>query len=151
MTPHSFRLRSIHGLGNSKLYYAWHNMKSRCYNIEDKRYKDYGGRGIKVCERWHSFYNFYTDNNHLCKTGLALDRIDNNGDYCKENCRWVTREVQQNNMRTNRILTYNGMSMTIAQWASKLNLKITTIHSRLERGWSETEALSTPLRINQHM
>jgi hypothetical protein len=115
-------------------------MKSRCYSQNRKEYKDYGGRGIKVCERWHSFENFLADMGERPE-GTTLDGIDNDGDYTKENCRWATHTVQNRNSRHNRVVTVNGRKMSLAQACEELQLPyVKTLH-RLLRGWSEERAL----------
>lgn len=89
-----------HGQYKSKMYRCWQHMKTRCYNNKDKRYHDYGGRGISVCERWlESFDNFFEDMKDTHSENLQLDRINNNGNYCKENCRWVRATINMSNRR----------------------------------------------------
>lgn len=92
------RERMKHGKYKSRIYNCWRDMKDRCYNEHNPRYKDYGGRGIKVCDRWLDFNNFYADMGDKPK-GKSIDRIDNDGDYCPENCKWSTRSEQQWNTR----------------------------------------------------
>lgn len=107
-----------HGMRNTRLYYVWCAMKKRCTNEKDKRFSSYGGRGITVCEEWLSFDGFYSWSvSSGYKPGLTLDRIDNNGNYCPENCRWITNKEQQNNKRNNIFVTHNGETHTIGQWS----------------------------------
>jgi hypothetical protein len=127
----------------SREYNCWHHMIERCNNPKIKQYKDYGGRGIKVCEHWLKFENFYNDMGD-CPEDMTLDRKDNNGDYTPENCRWVTRKEQQNNMRSNIFLSYNGITDTLIHWADKLNIKSGILYHRYYREWSEQRMLSTP-------
>lgn len=100
-------------------------MKDRCYNKNCKQYNDYGGRGIKVCEEWKddfmSFYNWAIDNGF--SEELSIDRIDVDGNYCPDNCRWVTMKVQANNKRNNRKMKIKSRSLTIAQWSEATGLQ----------------------------
>ena len=119
-----------HGLSNSRIYEIWHGMKNRC----DNGNKNYGGRGITVCNEWkNSFDTFYewALNNGYNET-LTIDRIDVNGNYCPENCRWATITEQQNNKRTNVIIEYDGVSHTVSEWAKILNIKRETLFKRLK-------------------
>ena len=99
---------TTHGKTGTREYGVWRNMRNRCNLKTDASYKYYGGRGIKVCERWEKFANFWTDMKDGYKTDLTLDRIDNNKGYYKENCRWATYEQQENNRRDNVFIKYNG-------------------------------------------
>lgn len=135
-----------HGLSGSNTYMTWAGMKARCTNPNNTKYKDYGGRGITVCDRWlNSFENFLEDMGE-CPEGLSLDRQNNNGNYEPENCRWATREEQLNNKRTNRFIEFDGRSQTLAQWSNELGVKRTTISERIDRRrWSIEKALTTPI------
>ncbi|HDY87992.1 MAG TPA: hypothetical protein ENH82_07765, partial [bacterium] len=105
-----------HGLNRTPTYRSWSGMKARCLNPKEPAYKYYGGRGIKVCDRWlNSFENFYTDMGKKPE-GLTIERLDNNGDYSPGNCKWATRTEQMNNTRHNTILKYNGLCLTVAEW-----------------------------------
>ena len=122
----------------------WRDMLRRCEDKRNQAYYRYHGRGIKVCARWHKFENFLEDMGKRPK-GMTLDRIDNNGNYCKENCRWATYKEQANNARSNRILEFNGEKMNLSQWAEKIGIQSGTIHARLKVGWSVERALTEKL------
>ena len=132
---------------NSREYRAWRNMKTRCYNERYPKYRCYGGRGIKVCDRWlHSFENFYNDMGPAPSKG-TLERKDTNGDYTPENCRWALQKEQVRNMRTNHLLTFRGETMCLTAWAEKVGISSKTLISRLKLGWSLERALTeTPVR-----
>ena len=142
-----------HGLSGERLYSVWNNIVSRCTNPKDKRYIDYGGRGISVCDEWKNNYlNFrkWATENGYDETAkhnqCTIDRIDNNGNYEPSNCRWVNQKEQQNNKRSNHIMTYNGERGTVTYFAKKTGIKKQTILSRLARGWNDEKALTTPPR-----
>lgn len=137
-----------YGKSYSRLYKTWQGMKERCYNVNNSNYDNYGGRGIKVYDKWRdsfltfekwSLENGYTDE-------LTLDRIDVNGNYEPCNCRWATLEVQANNRRTNIFVEYNGVTKTIAQWGKEYNILPETIRDRLKRGMSIECALNNPTK-----
>lgn len=136
-----------HGLKHKKSYSIWVDMLRRCNKKDHRAYKDYGGRGIKVCKRWHSVEKFYKDMGEKPE-GLTLDRVDNNKGYNKKNCRWATNEEQANNRRDNVFITAFGQTMTVAQWSRKVSVNETTIARRLRAGWSDERALSAP-RANE--
>lgn len=127
----------------SFLYTTWSGMKQRCYNVNSEAYPNYGGRGIKVCNEWRedylSFYNWSILNG--ASEELTIDRIDVNGNYTPENCRWVSNSVQQRNKQYNRYIEYNGQRKLMLEWAEETGLRITTITSRLERRWDVGEVL----------
>ena len=131
-----------HGMSFSREYRSWESMLNRCEKTNDREYPMWGGRGIKVCERWHDFNNFYADMGERPK-GTTLDRIDNNGDYEPSNCRWATAKTQSNNRRNNTLITYNGRTQTLQQWADEVGIGATTIHNRISNlGWSIEEAMA---------
>lgn len=141
-----------HGMYGTRLYRVWHNMKTRCRDKNNHAYARYGGRGIIICAEWLDFKNFY---DWAMRNGYkedaeygecTLDRIDNNGDYCPENCRWVSMKQQQRNKSSNRLITHNGETKTIAEWSELLQIDSSVIKARLHRGWDENRALITPLR-----
>jgi len=128
-------------------YRTWASMIQRCTNPNVKGYKYYGGRGIAVCKRWRkSFTNFLTDMGERPSPKHTIDRIDGDGNYEPSNSRWTTQIVQQNNRRNNRFITYNGIMITYAQWSRKLGGGNALVSHRLRRGWTEAEAVSTPVK-----
>jgi hypothetical protein len=126
-------------------------MLTRCYNPKNKRYRDYGGRGIEVYQEWKedptAFFKWADKNGY--EKGLTIDRIDNNGNYCPENCRWVSNTENQNNKRNTRWITFKGKTVSVTDWARELNLNPETIRSRLRMGWSDEDALKRPLEIHK--
>jgi len=134
-----------HGLSGTRVYRKWINMLCRCLNPKDINYKNYGARGITVCKRWHKFENFIEDMG-LPKENETLDRVDNNKGYAKNNCRWVSYTVNSRNRRNNRIVTFQGKSKPIVQWAEELNMNRKTLVMRLNAGWSVERTLTTPTR-----
>jgi len=134
-----------HGRSRTKIYRVWRSMLSRCQDPNFPKFQNWGGRGIRVCERWQTFEHFFADMGE-CPPGRVLDRIDNDGDYTKDNCRWATTREQHNNKRPNRPLTFNGRTQTIAEWARELGFSYFTLNTRLNRlGWSIERALTTPI------
>jgi hypothetical protein len=132
-----------HGLAGTRVYNAWKSMHARCYNPECPVYSHYGGRGIQVCRRWNSIFNFLEDMGHP-PVGMSIDRRDNDGDYTPENCRWATQEQQNENTSRNRYIAWGGRELTIKGWAKELDLNPKSLSERLRRGWSIERALTTP-------
>lgn len=131
-----------HGMSNTRIHNIWLNMNGRCRN---KRNKDYGGRGISVCPEWSSnfiaFYEWAIANGYTDKT--TIDRIDVNGNYCPENCRWISREAQSLNRTDNHLVEAFGKRQTIKEWADETGIKYDTIERRLNAyGWSTERAVS---------
>ena len=133
----------VHGKRHTRLYGIWSNMKTRCFNHNDPHFERWGGRGITVCDEWKNDFKSFYDwaMSHGYRDDLTIDRIDNDGNYCPENCRWVSHEEQNRNKRNVRLITHKGKTQTIGQWTKELNLGKETIRERLKRGWSETEAI----------
>jgi len=128
-------------------YRIWKGMKERCYSPSRREYSNYGGRGIRVCERWRkSFMAFYADMGPRPSFAHSIDRIDGNGDYEPGNCRWATRAEQNRNRKDNRFLEFNGERLCLADWAKRFGMRKGTLHDRLARGMSVREALTTPVR-----
>lgn len=128
-------------------YRSWESMKSRCYNSSDPAYSRYGGRGIYVCNEWKlSFEAFFCDMG-VREKNTTLDRIDVNGSYCKENCRWATPAVQCRNKSTNRIIEFDGVKITLVELVDKTNIPYHRLHERIvRRGWSVVDAITKPPR-----
>ena len=139
-------MSEAHGMRNTPEWKAWRNMKTRCSNPNIEEYHRYGGRGIAVCDAWWgSFLAFYADMGTRPTSGHTLDRIDNDGDYEPENCRWITRKEQAQNRESNHRLTLDGVTRTLAEWANACGVKADTIGRRLRLGWSAEKALTTPV------
>ena len=135
-----------HGMSDSSEYTSWEGMKRRCFNPNHKRYSDWGGRGITVCDRWkNSFENFFADMGLKPTSKHSIDRIDNDGDYCPDNCRWATKEQQVNNRKNNRLITIDGVTLNVKQWEKEKGFKTNVITKRLINGWDEIDAVLTPL------
>ena len=127
----------------SDTYVAWAAMKQRCNDINFEQYSDYGGRGITICDEWYDFSKFKSDMGDK-PAGKSLDRRDNNLGYFKENCKWSTREEQGANKRNNVLLTFNGVTQTMSQWAKELGIKYSTLQARVNTyGWTTERALTT--------
>lgn len=133
-----------HGKCHSRVYINWRQMIARCENTRNIAFKNYGGRGIFVCERWHNFSNFFSDMGDAPKEKY-LERINNDGPYSPENCKWATMKEQGNNTRRNRWITFNGQRKTLSQWATVLEVHISTLHSRLKQR-SIKDAFTLPLK-----
>ena len=139
---------------HDRLYGIYCGIKNRCYNPNRKNYPRYGGRGITVCDEWMGENGYAIFREWAMKNGYdpeapymqcTIDRIDSNGPYAPWNCRWASMKEQANNMRTNRLLTYNGETKTMSQWAETVGIKADTIQCRLKYyGWSVEEALTIP-------
>ena len=137
--------KSTHKLSHSPTWNSWHSMKARCYNKNHSAYSRYGGRGIKVCDSWlNSLENFVKDMG-IRPDGMTLDRIDNDGNYTPDNCKWSTKHEQVINRRINRKITYKGRTDYIAQFAIDYGINLNTLHDRLRRGWSIDDAIERPV------
>ena len=132
-----------HGQSKTNTFRTWIAMRQRCGDKKNKRYKDYGGRGIAVCDRWEeSFINFSKDMGNQ-PDGHVIDRIDNNGNYEASNCRWVTQRQSQRNRRNNHILTINGVNKCIAEWSEIYNIDPVKVRQRIVNyGWDPIVALT---------
>ncbi len=140
----NYNPKTTHGLSKTATYRVWADMKTRCYNPNRHQFKYYGERGITVCERWlNCFENFLLDMGEKPE-GLTIDRIDNNGDYSPDNCRWVSQKAQCNNRRTNKTITFQNETLTYAQWSVRLGAWKGLVGERIKAGWSEVLAITTP-------
>ena len=131
-----------HGFGAEALAQVWRDIKKRCYNPNCRSYKDYGGRGIKLADCWHDYEVFRAEVGPSPGKGYSLDRINNDGDYAPGNVRWATWEEQATNKRSSRVLTHQGLTMTVSQWARRLGVPKSRILYRLRQGHSTESALS---------
>jgi len=131
-----------HGMSGTLIYRIWSGMLNRCNNPNNQYYYRYGGRGIKVCTRWHKFENFLADMGKRPKN-KTLDRVNNDGDYTYENCRWATKIEQANNTSLNVWLTVNNETHTLVQWSKIKRININTLEARLRRGWSPEKTINT--------
>lgn len=127
----------------SRTYRAWESMMSRCYRPSAGGYQFYGGRGIKVCERWHAFPDFLSDMGE-CAADLTLERNDANADYGPGNCRWATRQEQDRNKRDTRFITINGRTQCLLDWTTETGINYETALNRLQRGWEPERAITEP-------
>jgi hypothetical protein len=139
------RSQESHGLSHLPEYHIWGGMKERCYYSRAECFENYGGRGIRVCDRWrNSFHAFYEDMGPRPSKMHSLDRIDNDGDYAPGNVRWATSATQASNRRGLRLLEFNGKKQTAAQWAPEVGLAQNAILGRIKRGWSVERSLTEP-------
>lgn len=125
-------------------YEIWRGMKKRCDVKKSIGYDRYGGRGINYDKKWKSFDCFWKDMKNGYRNNLTLDRIDNNKGYSKKNCRWATNIEQQNNMISNKHITYKGETLTLATWARKIKISQQCLYARRIQGWSIEKILTTP-------
>ena len=141
-------LARTHGLSKHPLYRIFRKMVERCENQNCKSYKDYGGRGIKICDEWRTdFFSFYAwANANGYEAGLSIERINNDGNYEPSNCRWATKIEQNTNRRTSRFIEYGGMICTLSEWSRITNIPAWKISDRIDRlKWSIADALTTPI------
>lgn len=139
--------KKTHGCSKTRAYKSWDHMLDRCKNPKTTYWNEYGGRGIKVCERWMKFENFLADMGERPE-GTSIDRINNNGNYEPENCRWATKKQQQQNRRVAHKLTHDGTTMTLSEWSRRAGLKTSTLSERLRRGMGIKDALTKSVGPN---
>ena len=142
-----------HGLSCHSLYSKHYDMKSRCYDVKNDRYKNYGRRGIIVCDEWNNsfekFYEWSIKNGY--KKGLTIDRIDVNGDYEPSNCRWISNESQARNRTNNHLITIKGETRCLQEWADIVGTHYTSFLDRIKNGWSEEQLLKPSLDGNKKL
>ena len=135
---------TTHNQRHTKLYEVWKSIKQRCFNPNNSSFKNYGGRGISMCNIWRSdfasFFEWSMKNGY--NIGLTIDRINNDGNYCPENCRWVDRHIQANNTRSNKFITINDKTDTLSNWVKFYNISYDIYYRRIKKGLSEQEALT---------
>lgn len=137
--------RTTHGGTGTAEYSTWTGMRERCNNSKSAAYAYYGGRGIKICERWQKFSNFLKDMGEKPSAEHSIDRINNNGNYEPGNCRWATVYQQARNRSNNVMVTHNGKTLCVSEWANKYNMKSTLLNYRLRAGWEFEKAVSTAI------
>jgi len=144
-TANAVRFRT-HGMSKTSIYRIWRGMIKRCTDSGIRGYPNYGGRGISVCERWNnSFENFYADMGERPSGKHSIDRINNDGNYEPENCRWATTQEQTRNTRRTRMVTFAGRTQCLQAWADESGISKQTISLRLRTGWTVEDALTKPV------
>lgn len=138
-------IKTKHGMRGTPIYQIWQHMKARCFNSNNSRYKNYGARGITVCERWLSFENFLADMGDRPDPSLSIDRIDNNGNYEPGNCRWATDTEQARNRRTSTKIVLFGEEVVLCDVCEKYGIQLETLRYRLRRGMTPEDAVTTPV------
>ena len=140
------RFDETHKDSRTREYAIWGNMLYRCNTETSPIYDNYGGIGIKSCERWHHYENFISDVGYSPSDSHSLERIDNNGDYEPENCKWATRKEQARNRRNSRYVSIDGLKLHIFEYCEKYNKNKNDIRARFDRGWSNSRIINTPAR-----
>ena len=141
-----------HNMSHTRLYREWASIKQRCYTPSVRGYENYGGRGIKMCAEWKESFELFMD--WALKNGysdnLTIERVDVNGDYCPENCKWIPWEEQQKNRRFCRFIEYNGETKNLTEWCETLHLPYKMVHNRIHKlGWSFERAISEPIHVEK--
>ena len=143
---------AIHRMTDTKLYKTWTGIKNRCYNQKSSHYLNYGKRGISMCEEWRNsfvaFHRWCCDNGY--RAGLSIDRINNDGNYEPDNCRWATRDVQANNRRSVVYIEHANTTMSMSEWARSKKMSVQLLRYRLKAGWPIEKALETPVGGELH-
>lgn len=144
------KMRTVHGMEGTQIYHVWRGMKNRCCNPNSEKYKNYGARGIKVCDEWkddfQAFFDYVSKLEPFGEEGFSLDRIDVNGDYAPGNVKWSTAKEQARNRRNNLLVEYNGRIMTVAQAAQESGIRASVLYGRIRRYGIDYEKLFMPSR-----
>lgn len=139
---------TTHGKRDTRLFSIWSGMKTRCYNENTDSFKYYGGKGVIICDEWlndfQTFYDWSMSNGYW--DNLTIDRIDVNGNYAPDNCRWTTYKIQSTNRTNNHFVRINNETKALSEWAEESGINYHTVQDRLRRGWSHEAALFEPLR-----
>ena len=141
-----------HNMTHTRIYQTWASMKSRCYNPKNRSYKDYGGRGIKVCGEWINNFECFYD--WAVKSGysdsLTIERINVDGDYCPDNCKWLPKSEQANNRKSCIVISYQGKTQNLSQWCKELGLDYKRVNNRIVKlGMTFEEAITKPVQTNK--
>lgn len=137
--------RKTHGRSNTSTYACWQNMRARCTDLSRESFRNYGARGIKVCERWESFDDFFADMGEMPR-GHSLERTNNSGNYEPGNCVWATRKTQNRNTRRTLLVSFEGSTKSLAEWADEMGCKYMTLYNRIKvYEWTLEESLGTPI------
>jgi len=140
---------TTHGMEGTRIYHIWRSVISRCNNPKDICYHLYGGRGIKICDRWHhSFENFYQDMKEDYSDNLTIDRIDTDGDYEPSNCKWSTQKEQGNNRRNNRYITLGDVTKTLTEWCEQYKANYFNVWALINRGYDPLTALKRHAKVS---
>lgn len=135
-----------HGMSGTRMYRIWTDMIARCHCETDTSFKWYGAKGVSVCQRWRdSFTAFLADMGERPSPSHSIDRIDNNGCYSPDNCRWATKSEQNKNTCRTTQITFNGKTKCLADWSSELGVEYDVLRKRLKQGWDVDRALSAPV------
>ena len=138
--------RHKHGLCGTPIYVKWYSIKARCYNKNNDSYKNYGARGITVCDKWLNFEGFYDDMFPTYKQGLTIERMDNNGNYCWSNCKWIPNNEQSRNRHNVTLYEYEDKKLNIAEWEKEFGFKKNTLRIRIKNlGWPK--AIEKQIRV----
>lgn len=137
-------IKHYHGMSSTPIYRVWRSMRTRCENPSSVAFKNYGGRGITVCDRWRLFENFHSDMGDR-PPGHTIERVDNDKGYSPDNCIWATRKCQSRNRRNLHLLTVGSITKSMGEWSELTGISVSTIWNRLKLGWTDEEAVTTPL------